>query len=362
VRLSGEAGMWCSQCQSDVATEISADGQRLLCTICGEEVRKVFAPSQHPETKSARELLERWSKSELLSSFEAEPAQTSVVSETPAEEVAVASSEPVVRKPNIAAASPAPAASAAAAAEPESEGGADLLPSPRPRERVADSEEAAAARPVKPIHRPGRAARAVEPGFRKSEPSRQFRIDGAHDDHARQHVEIRPEEGQLEEAIERTEHASAWTGRDYRDDKPHAAMRAPHFDLETYAETAGRKPGRQESIFGQLLAYLGVGLLTIGTALVVWGYFGGPAVQRYQSTGWLISTAGQMLLFLGVVTLVSGGMQQTTHEVAQRVEHLGGRMHRIEQSTQELLKGPYFAKDRAGAPSEAARKPGRQSS
>ena len=62
--------MWCSQCQSDVATEISADGQRLLCTICGEEVRKVFAPSQHPETQSARELLERWSKSELLSSFD----------------------------------------------------------------------------------------------------------------------------------------------------------------------------------------------------------------------------------------------------------------------------------------------------
>ena len=91
--------------------------------------------------------------------------------------------------------------------------------------------------------------------------------------------------------------------------------------METYATQAGRKPGRQESIFGQLLAYLGVGLLTIGTALVVWGYFGGEAVQAYQSTGWLVSTAGQMLLFLGVVTLVSGGMQQTTHEVAQRASN-----------------------------------------
>ena len=149
--------------------------------------------------------------------------------------------------------------------------------------------------------------------------------------------------------MDRTEHASAWNGRDIRDDKPHAALRAPHFDMETYAAQAGRKPGRQESIFGQLLAYLGVGLLTIGTALVVWGYFGGEAVQAYQSTGWLVSTAGQMLLFLGVVTLVSGGMQQTTHEVTQRVEYLGGKMHRIEQSQQELLKGPYFAKERSGA-------------
>ncbi len=153
--------------------------------------------------------------------------------------------------------------------------------------------------------------------------------------------------------MERTEHAAAWSPREFRDDKPHAAMRAPHFDLEHFAETAGRKPGRHESIFGQILAYLGVGLLTIGTALVVWGYFGGAAVQRYQSTGWLISTAGQMLLFLGVVTLVSGGMQQTTHEVAQRVEYLGGKMHRIEQSTEQLLKGPYFAKDVAGQRAKA---------
>jgi hypothetical protein len=52
-----------------------------------------------------------------------------------------------------------------------------------------------------------------------------------------------------------------------------------------------------------------------------------------------------------VVTLVSGGMQQTTHEVSQRVEYLGGRMLRIEQSTQEILKGPYFAK--AGAEQKA---------
>ena len=148
-----------------------------------------------------------------------------------------------------------------------------------------------------------------------------------------------PERTNLDEAMDRTEHASAWNGRDFRDDKPHAALQAPHFDMETYAAQAGRKPGRQESVFGQLLAYLGVGLLTIGTALVVWGYFGGEAVQRYQSTGWLVSTAGQMLLFLGVVTLVSGGMQQTTHEVAQRVEYLGGKMHRIEQSQQELLEG-----------------------
>jgi hypothetical protein len=331
--------MWCSQCQSDVATEISADGQRLLCTICGEEVRKVFAPSQHPETKSARELLERWSKSELLSSFDTvEPAPVAAATEEAVSEAP----EPAIPRPHIApAASPKPVAPVAVG-ESDDSGGADLLPSQRSRhEELEESpREEAAPRPVRQIHRPGR------PAAKRSESGRKFRVDNAHEEHARQHVEIRPERTSLDEAMDRTEHASAWHGRDFRDDRPHASLQAPHFDLETYAASAGRKPGRQESIFGQLLAYLGVGLLTIGTALVVWGYFGGESVQRYQSTGWLISTAGQMLLFLGVVTLVSGGMQQTTHEVAQRVEYLGGKMHRIEQSQQELLKGPYFAKER----------------
>jgi len=347
--------MWCSQCQSDVATEISADGQRLLCTICGEEVRKVFAPSQHPETQSARELLERWSRSELLTSLDppeitattttaaiAEPQQPEQEPEEPAP----------VPKPHIAPPiAPKPAAPrASTTSEAAHSGGADLLPSPRAREAEAAQppREKPAARPVRQIHRPGRPAPARSEARREPE-ERKFRVDNAHEEHARQHVEIRPERTNLDAAMDRTEHASAWSDRAFRDDRPHAVLQAPHFDMETYAAAAGRKPGRQESVFGQLLAYLGVGLLTIGTALVVWGYFGGEAVQRYQSTGWLVSTAGQMLLFLGVVTLVSGGMQQTTHEVAQRVEYLGGRMHRIEQSTQELLKGPYFAKERSGA-------------
>jgi hypothetical protein len=89
------------------------------------------------------------------------------------------------------------------------------------------------------------------------------------------------------------------------------------------------------------MAYFGVAVLTVGTALVLWGYFGGP--PAYAPTGWLVTTAGQMLLLLGVITLVSGGMQQTTHEVASRVAHLDGRMHRIETTAHELLRGPHFS-------------------
>jgi hypothetical protein len=47
-----------------------------------------------------------------------------------------------------------------------------------------------------------------------------------------------------------------------------------------------------------------------------------------------------MLLFLGVVTLVSAGMEQTTHEVARRIETLGQRLVRIEQAAWQSQTAP----------------------
>jgi hypothetical protein len=354
--------MWCSQCQADVATEIANDGQRLLCTICGEEVRKVFAPSQHPETQSARDLLERWSKNSLLDSLAAsslaeEPDEVDVVEEQPAE-VAVATME--VSEPPA-----APAVETAAEAEPEDEdedAGADLLPSTTPRLTAPAPAPAPnrEVRPIRKIHRGGRPPAHREPAARRDPPrkpntqpvSLNWRFDQAHQSSppAISHIERIVEEA----PVEPPRVLPAAPTYERRDDFAHRPAPAPHFELESFALPTQR-PGKQETIFGQILAYVGVGLLTIGTALVVWGYFGGPAVQKYQSTGWLISTAGQMLLFLGVVTLVSGGMQQTTHEVSQRVEYLGNRMLRIEQSTQEILKGPYFAKSREGQTAGARR-------
>ncbi|MBX3441489.1 MAG: hypothetical protein KF774_03720 [Planctomyces sp.] len=336
--------MWCSQCQADVATELAADGKHLLCTICGEEVRKAFAPSQHPETQSARELLDRWAKSDFLESYSA------LLDSQAAEEIAESTStDPADLSTPAATVVPQPAVARDQPAA--ADGGADLLPSPK-------AGDPASERPVRKIHRgarsssprpaaqpPADAAKTTTPTT--AAPAVNWRFDTAHEEsqrsaHApasRPHID--------NPAAKQPQQASASSTPAWRDDASHSAAPAPHFDLEVFAAQSGRRPGRQESVFGQLLAYVGVGLLTIGTALVVWGYFGGAAVQKYQSTGWLISTAGQMLLFLGVVTLVSGGMQQTTHEVSQRVDYIGNRMLRIEQSTQELLKGPYFAKSGA---------------
>lgn len=136
-------------------------------------------------------------------------------------------------------------------------------------------------------------------------------------------------------------------------DAPHAGGPAPpHFDVHTAIATKTERGGTGAQIAGQVLAYSGVLALTLGTALVIWGYFGGP--PDYAPTGWLIATGGQMLLFLGVVTLVAGGLEQTSRDVRVRVESLGERLIRIEQAaTGHALKGPHlpaasFAGQQAG--------------
>jgi len=93
------------------------------------------------------------------------------------------------------------------------------------------------------------------------------------------------------------------------------------------------KHANWSTIVGQLCAYGGVAVLTLGTVMVLAGYFGGPS--NYAPTGWLVAAVGQMLLFLGVVTLVSGGMEQTVDEVAWRIDFLAEQIMRLEQTVSE---------------------------
>jgi hypothetical protein len=112
---------------------------------------------------------------------------------------------------------------------------------------------------------------------------------------------------------------------------PGHSMAPPHFLPDPAPRARPERSSRWVALAGQIFAYLGVGGLTVGTVLVLVGYFGGPA--SYATTGWLVTTAGQMMLFLGVITLISGGMEQTTQEVARRIDTLGERLVRIEQAT-----------------------------
>jgi hypothetical protein len=121
-------------------------------------------------------------------------------------------------------------------------------------------------------------------------------------------------------------------------------LSGPNFDIQGNLLDTDRRKTNWTYVLGQLLAYAGVALLTVGSTLALWGYFGGPA--SYAPTGWLTTMAGQMILILGVVTLVSGGMEQTNEDVRVRIERLGERMVRIEQIARDhALRGPNVAAD-----------------
>ncbi len=127
-------------------------------------------------------------------------------------------------------------------------------------------------------------------------------------------------------------HAAAFT---QRVDAPHQTSQ-PHADFSYRREqtSAAIEDDSEEeaanwfSGIGQGLAWLGILGLTAGTSLVIVGYFGGPA--GYAPMGWLVSTIGQMLLFLGIVTLVSSGMEQTTQEVRRTVNEVSRKLDLIE--------------------------------
>lgn len=100
------------------------------------------------------------------------------------------------------------------------------------------------------------------------------------------------------------------------------------------------------NLVGQIFAYLGIICLTAGTCGVIVSYFGGPA--SYAPYGWLGATIGQMFLFLGIVILISAGMEQTSQElrqtvdqrmdeVTQRLDQIGTQIMRIEEAN---LNGP----------------------
>lgn len=109
-------------------------------------------------------------------------------------------------------------------------------------------------------------------------------------------------------------------------DAPHAVSgRGPHFEAVPPRRT------NLTSIIGQTLSYIGVLGLTIGTSMVIYGHFGGFA--EYTPTGWLVTTVAQMLLFLGVINLVSGGMEQNNEDMSRRIQSLGEQLQRIEQAT-----------------------------
>ncbi len=360
--------MWCGRCQSEVAAEVSPDNQRVFCAACGSLLSTIdaFRPASVADklgdrTKDARELLQRWSSGMAIDPFgpsvlanrsnlstEASSAQdakptnpnastglsdSAIRTFTAIEDAAFRSSLPTASAFLPSDSSPPRIASPASISTPDGTAGTlDNRIAP-----VTSSPFAAATECFSPAVVPSSSpfvtsaptvspttATPLNPPAATVPSSHFYRIDAAH-----------PKSGLMNEAkVSSTMNPSS--------ESPFASKVPP-----TEAETKRTRTwdpavwrsdpsvsGGWSSMAGQLLAYAGVLGMTAGACMVVWSYFGGPA--NYAPTGWLLATAGQMLLFFGVVTLVSGGLEQTTEQVNKRIEQLGDHIIRIEQAAREM--------------------------
>ncbi|NQV26901.1 MAG: hypothetical protein HQ518_21335 [Rhodopirellula sp.] len=456
--------MWCSVCQSDVATEVGTDNRRVSCSNCGhllagapgaahEHAAVAAAPASGPETRAeeARQLLDRWAKGHFLDPY-GPPKKTGIATEpaVPARLDAGQNAGRESRSPVAASTSmtsqetavPAVGRSTqpavfgetrgietidertfiAASQQPDSRPGQPVKPStpqsvvdsdgPRPTDDTATGESAV----VK--NQPEESATA--PRLTEAESSAELdrltreimdrvsKITQARDAAANHEADVSPpnvnttarssavetrssasdlaasfpepaeigsraddrqrdnkqNDGWRDDASSRRVETSAFqetpastrSGVTHRMDAGHQANRQhdpPPSSAVASSTPAESAPSGWYNNIGQMLAYLGIIFLTAGTCGVIVSYFGGPASSVYAPYGWLGATIGQMLLFLGIVTLISAGMEQTSQElrqavdqrmdeVTQRLDQIGSRIMRIEAANSDGPPRPHL--------------------
>ena len=305
--------MWCAKCQALVG-HASDDGPS-QCPRCGAEV--VDAPPEDDATGKARALLERWATDDPLEV----PPQDAVTSSNQRDETMDADHIENVSEP----ASPPPARTPSTKRRP-----------PQRNYRV----DASHAKPHHPAKPPAASSRPLEPpGGNTADqvPHSDTNITSPSTNTADHNPinEVASTIANISNAPElpvptdHTEPAPADTPTTGRTDHDFSS-------LPPGATTSALT--HSTSLWGQLLAYVGVLGLTAGGALIVWNGFGHAPLNT--PTSWLIATAGQMLLFLGIVTLVSSGLEQTNEEVTRRVRVLGEQLLRIEQGQDSAPVAP----------------------
>ena len=289
--------MWCNNCQADVAAETSADNRFLHCATCRTTLKALQSDelgmdSSRDRTRDARQLLERWSTDSMLDPYgprlkmkldtsERDAPLRSGSKSTLPPPPELSSFDTPIEKPEPATPEPPQAKTEEI---PSSEPSAQDQSEEYNQEIVEESEQEQESVPTP--------AAVEEPAV-----SELPRFD-THHVHGHAHIAVPPPVANPQR--ESSSHWLTWTG--------------------------------------QFLAYIGVLGLTLGSCLILWSHFGGPA--NYAPTGWLITTASQMLLFLGIITLVSGGLEQVSQVLTRRMDRLGDRILRFEQADRQAAGLP----------------------
>jgi len=325
----------CENCQTEVAAEVAADGT-VTCGNCGETLTDKKIPPPDDPLRSAQELLDRWSKEPLLEPLSPPPGkEANHLSESENSEDTEETDHSDEDSP------PKSSDYDSSSEETPQEAKEQSAPTPEPPpEKKPKFRFDAAHLPDKP------SAEEIEEREEKQQPA-------AEEENSQEAtVEAIAEQDSQSEPVPPTDTAEAtpevgtekskFQPRRLDGAQPVAMSSEPHIDVQRLIDErlAKEKKGVNWLVLaGQWLSYLGVLGLTAGAAIIVYGYFGGN--PEMTPKGWMLTTAGQMLLLLGIVTLISGGLEQSNDEVNTRIEWLGEQMLRFEQETKEqLLRGP----------------------
>lgn len=399
--------MWCSVCQSDVATEVAADNRRVSCSTCGHLLSGAAGAQSHqeetsaskepPRTEEARQLLDRWAQSHSFDPYgppkkgvpdpaaadqsiqHPESTAASVVAGDGQETIderefdlstpGLAETPSVVRHGSIRSGSEAAQSHSAGSAASMTTGqaGRDAKASSEELDRLTneimsrvsrltearqsamqgldpdgslrgtttsqlkstvDTSQTASREAFRPEEEPpglelsdrdeyeDDETETLDERYVDSLRKKTFRIDQGQPAFSDSHLDSTPAPAA----------ASADPDPPVVEPRPaHAASQPSSASAESSADNV-KASDNWYTWLGQMLAYFGIIALTAGTSGVVVSYFGGPA--HYAPYGWLLATIGQMLLFLGIVTLISAGMDETAREVRQVVNERMDEMQR----------------------------------
>jgi hypothetical protein len=345
--------MWCAKCQSEVAVEARPNSQRLHCATCGTEITSRLNQPPSPNNpavppgagakppsagRNPQELLARWAGNQMFDPYGpiVTPGSPAPVSNPPAANPP-GSNQPVLKPPEV--------------KPPESRSVVPQAAIPKPPHRPAPQAS------ITPVVTPKPASpevkRPVASSSEELDKSAKVRIDPAFtegwndSDVPTPHVPTPSRRGHAKQS--HTAEREVPAGH-----RAHSAsgLRGPHFDPARMQPAAPVQSFKMAAFMGQLLAYVGATTLTGGAGLVLWGYLGGP--PDMAPTGWFTTTVGQMLLFMGVVTLVSAGMEQTTVEVSRRVDTIGEQLTRLERATAQAASAAADAEVEAQLRAEIA--------
>lgn len=377
--------MWCDQCRTDSAADVSAETGTVSCAACGAELGVV----RRPATDRARELLQRWSSETPTN--EEEPDGQGAPPEPLRTETAAspASREWDSRGERV------PTSTEKHEAPAKSDGRMFLMPGPtttavekpvvekvekaveptppseKPVEKTRESVVASSAQPVGGATMPDitevRSARPqfvsrladspfgekknTEPRVSKQDHSKPEIPEPRTAPHWAERPQPFPKASLEGEATLPMRDETADPNMDRADSVEmgtSSKWSASGVNLQSrWPKTLERRRGSAGQVLGQVIAYAGVLGITAGLAFVIWGYFGGQTHQ--MSTGWLIAAGGQMVLMLGFVTIVTEGLEQSRRESLAKLESLEQRLERIEKNiARTALETRAQARTRAG--------------